>query len=148
MAPEPFQVVESTFKAAATERNDVFTLSALAQLLADVGRNDEAERLFERALACKSVDGISSDETRGLAMGWYAALVEGNGSDGAAKAERLYTGALGMNERDPLAMGNYAAFLHRIKRDHRVSVPRQPNTIARALDTILVYNSVFSSCSP
>lgn len=54
-------------------------------------------------------------------MGWYAALIESNGSEGAAKAEGLYTAALRMNERDPLAMGNYAVFLHRIKRDHRVS---------------------------
>lgn len=119
--------VLSNFRAAAAKHEDVFTLTALAHLLADLGRSQEAESCFEKALKCPHhaapKDGSSScdSETRGLALGWYAALVEGNGSEGAAKAEGLYREALQMNERDPLAMGNYAVFLHRIKRDHRVS---------------------------
>lgn len=119
---KPIHVVESNLRAAATKQEDIFSLSALAQLLADLGRSDEAASFFEKALDCKATNGSSCGETRGLAMGWYAALVEGNGSEGAAKAEKLYKGALEMNERDPLAMGNYAVFLHRIKRDHRVSI--------------------------
>lgn len=117
----------SSFRAAAAKQEDIFTLTALAHLLADLGRNIEAEACFEKALKCPrraaNKDGSSpcDSETRALAMGWYAALVEGNGSEGAAKAEGLYRAALKMNERDPLAMGNYAVFLHRIKRDHHVS---------------------------
>lgn len=118
--------VQSTFRAAAAEQEDLFSLTALAHLLADLGQNDEAALYFEKALKCPDhapKDGSSSwdGETRGLAMGWYAALVEANGSEGAAKAEGLYKAALRMNETDPLAMGNYAVFLHRIKRDTRVS---------------------------
>lgn len=118
--------VQSNFRAAAAKQEDLFTLTALAHLLADLGQNDESALYFEKALECPPhapKDGSSScdSETRGLAMGWYAALVEANGSEGAAKAEGLYMAALRMNERDPLAMGNYAVFLHRIKRDHRVS---------------------------
>ena len=117
---------QSNFRAAAAKQEDLFSLTALAHLLADLGQNDEAALYFEKALQCPHhdpKDGSSScdSETRGLAMGWYAALVESNGSEGAAKAEGLYKAALRMNERDPLAMGNYAVFLHRIKRDHRVS---------------------------
>lgn len=116
-------LAETSLRAAARDREDVYSLSALAQLLADLGRNDEAASLFERAIAAPHDDEESSscNETLGLAMGWYAALVEGNGTAGAAKAEELYKRALGMNERDPLAMGNYAVFLHRIKSDHAVS---------------------------
>lgn len=118
--------IETSFREAAAKQEDVFTLTALAHLLADLGRNDEAESCFEKALKCPPqapTDGSSlcDRETRGLAMGWYAALVEANGSEGAEKAEELYRAALQMNKRDPLAMGNYAIFLHRIKRDHRVS---------------------------
>lgn len=118
----------SSFRVAVAKQEDVFTLTALAHLLADLGQNMEAEACFEKALKCPPHSATNKDgslsrdsETRGLAMGWYAALVEGNGSEGAAKAEELYRAALRMNERDPLAMGNYAVFLHRIKRDHRVS---------------------------
>lgn len=119
--------VESSFRAAVAKQEDVFTLTALAHLLADLGRNDEAESFFEKALKCphratKHGSPSSDGETRGLAMGWYAALVEGNGSEGAAKAEGLYKRALQMNDRDVLAMGNYAVFLHKIKRDHRVRI--------------------------
>lgn len=116
----------SSFRAAVVKQEDLFTLTALAHLLADLGQNMEAEACFEKALKCPNraanKDGsLSCDsETRGLAMGWYAALVEGNGSEGAAKAEGLYRAALRMNERDSLAMGNYAVFLHRTKRDHHV----------------------------
>lgn len=119
--------VLSSFRAAAAKQEDVFTLAALAHLLADLGRNIEAEACFEKALKCpsraanKDRSSSSESETRALAMGWYAALVEGNGSEGAAKAEELYRAALKMNDRVPLAMGNYAVFLHRIKRDHHVS---------------------------
>lgn len=119
--------IETSFREAATRHENVFTLTALAHLLADLGRNDEAESYFEKALECPppaaTGDGSSlcDRQTRGLAMGWYAALVETNGTDGAEKAEGLYRAALKMDERDPLAMGNYAIFLHRIKRDHRVS---------------------------
>lgn len=119
--------VLSSFRTAAAKQEDVFTLAALAHLLADLGRNIEAEACFEKALKCpcraanKDRSSSSESETRALAMGWYAALVEGNGSEGAAKAEGLYRAALKMNDRDPLAMGNYAVFLHRIKRDHHVS---------------------------
>lgn len=119
-------IVQSNFRASAAKQEDLFTLTALAHLLADLGQNDEAALYFEKALKCPrhAPTGGSSpcdSETRGLAMGWYAALVEANGSEGAAKAEGLYRAALRLNERDPLAMGNYAVFLHRIKRDHRVS---------------------------
>ncbi|CAM9648774.1 unnamed protein product [Ectocarpus fasciculatus] len=118
--------VESSFRAAVAKQEDVFTLTALAHLLADLGRNDEAESFFEKALKCphratKHGSPSSDGEIRGLAMGWYAALVEGNGSEGAAKAEGLYKRALQMNDRDVLAMGNYAVFLHKIKRDHRAA---------------------------
>ncbi|CAM9862822.1 unnamed protein product [Ectocarpus sp. 4 AP-2014] len=118
--------VESSFRAAVAKQEDVFTLTALAHLLADLGRNDEAESFFEKALNCphhatKHGSPSSDGETRGLAMGWYAALVEGNGSEGAAKAEGLYKRALRINDRDALAMGNYAVFLHKIKRDHRAA---------------------------
>lgn len=115
-------LAENSLRAAARDREDVYSLSALAQLLADLGRNDEAAALFERAIAAHDDEGSSFYETLGLAMGWYAALVEGDGAAGAAKAEELYKRALGMNERDPLALGNYAVFLHRIRRDHPVSV--------------------------
>ncbi|CAM9671808.1 unnamed protein product [Hapterophycus canaliculatus] len=118
--------VESNFRAAVSKQKDVFTLSALAHLLADLGRNDEAASFFEQALNCpqrptKNGSPSCEDETRGLTMGWYAAFVEGDGSAGAAKAEALYRGALQINDRDALAMGNYAVFLHRIKRDHRAA---------------------------
>lgn len=124
---KPVDDVQSNFRAAAAKQEDLFSLTALAHLLADLGQNDEAALYFEKALQCPHHapnDGSSScdSETRGLAMGWYAALVEANGSEGAAKAEGLYKAALRMNERDPLAMGNYAVFLHRIKRDHHVSM--------------------------
>lgn len=123
--------VLSNFRAAAAKHEDIFTLTALAHLLADLGQNDEAALYFEKAIQCPGhapKDGSSpcDSETRGLAMGWYAALVETNGSEGAAKAEGLYKAALRMNEEDPLAMGNYAVFLHRIKRDHRVSKCHRP----------------------
>ncbi|CAM9800593.1 unnamed protein product, partial [Scytosiphon promiscuus] len=119
--------VESKFRAAVAEQKDIFTLSALAHLLSDLGRNGEAASLFEEALECRphhaTKNGSPSceDEARGLVMGLYAASVEGEGSAGAAKAETLYRGALRMNERDALAMGNYAVFLHRIKGDHRAA---------------------------
>lgn len=118
--------VLSNFRAAAAKQEDLFTLTALAHLLADLGQNDEAALYFEKALQCPHLapkDGSSSrdSETRGLAMGWYASLIEADGSEGEVKAEGLYKAALRANERDPLAMGNYAVFLHRIKRDHRVS---------------------------
>ncbi len=118
--------IEKSFRDAAAKQENVFTLTALAHLLADLGRNDEAESYFEKALECPPNDprdgsSVCDRETRGLAMGWYAVLVEANGTEGAEKAEGLYRAALKMNERDPLTMGNYAIFLHRIKRDQRVS---------------------------
>lgn len=124
MVPQPatmsIHAVESKFRAAAAEKKNIFSLSALAQLSADLGRKDEAVSLFEKALECEAI-GSFSDETRSLAMGWYAALVEGDGKEGAEKAESLYKGALAINTQEPLAMGNYAVFLHRIQRDYRVS---------------------------
>lgn len=120
----PIEAAEIRLRAAVEEEEDIFSLTALAQLLADVGRSDEAVLLFEKALKCDDTTktgGLPSSETRGLAMGWLAALVEGAGSEGAARAEGLYRGALEMNENDPLSMGNYAVFLHRVKRDHTVS---------------------------
>lgn len=118
--------METSFREAAAKQENVFSLTALAHLLADLGRNDEAESYFEKALECpplakKDGSSLCDRETRGLAMGWYAALVETKGTEGAEKAEGLYRDALKMNKRDPLAMGNYAIFLHRIKRDYRVS---------------------------
>lgn len=111
---------ESVLRAAAAKQKNVFSLSALAQLLGDLDRVDEAASYFEEALACEPKEGLSCDETRALAMGWYAALIEGNGKDGALRAESLYKSALEVNDRDPLTMGNYAVFLHRVKRDHGV----------------------------
>ena len=118
------EAAECKLRAAVADEEDVFSLTALAQLLADVGRVDEAVVLFEKALECDTIstNGLPCGETRGLAMGWLAALVEGRGSEGAARAERLYEGALEANEEDALSMGNYAVFLHRIKRDHTVSL--------------------------
>ena len=118
-------IVEATFRAAVADQEDVLSLSALGKLLADLGRYGEAEAIFEKILlGCNnsaSPEGRSDDDARALAMGWYAAMVEKNGSEGATKAEALYKGALRINEKDPLAMGNYAVFLHRVKRDHAVS---------------------------
>ncbi|CAM9715302.1 unnamed protein product [Ascophyllum nodosum] len=115
-------IVEATFRAAVADHEDVLSLSALGKLLADLGRYGEAEAIFEKILlGCNnsaSPEGRSDDDARALAMGWYAAMVEKNGSEGATKAEALYKGALRINEKDPLAMGNYAVFLHRVKRDH------------------------------
>lgn len=114
--------VEATFRAAAADHEDVFSLSTLGQLLADLGRHDEAEKVFERALRCDNPEGCPpAEEARALAMGWYASMIEGRGHEGAAKAEALYKSALKVNEEDPLAMGNYAVFLHRVKRNHAVS---------------------------
>lgn len=121
------EVFESKLRAAVSDGEDVFSLTALAQLLADTGRSDEAVLLFEKAIKCgtttttTTTSGLPCGETRGLAMGWLAALVEGRGMEGAARAEGLYQGALEANEEDALSMGNYAVFLHRIKRDHTVS---------------------------
>lgn len=114
--------VEDTFRAAVADHEDVFSLSTLGQLLADLGRHDEAEKVFERALRCGTPGGCPPDEeARALAMGWYASMIEGRGDEGTAKAEALYKSALRINEGDPLAMGNYAVFLHRVKRNHAVS---------------------------
>lgn len=124
-AGEPIEeAAECKLRAAVADEEDVFSLTALAQLLADIGRSDEAVMLFEKALKCDTTttNGLPCGETRGLAMGWLAALVEGGGSEGAARAERLYEEALEANKEDALSMGNYAVFLHRIKRDHNVSL--------------------------
>ena len=117
------ETAECNLRAAVADEQDVFSLTALAQLLADIGRSDEAVLLFEKALKCDTTttNGLPCGETRGLAMGWLAALVEGRGSEGAARAEGLYKEALEANEEDALSMGNYAVFLHRIKRDYTVS---------------------------
>lgn len=124
------EAAECKLRATVAEGEDVFSLAALAQLLADIGRSDEAVLLFEKALKCDTTttSGLPCGETRGLAMGWLAALVEGRGSEGAARAESLYKGALEANEEDALSMGNYAVFLHRIKRDHTVSFGDTINT--------------------
>lgn len=120
------RAVESKFRKAASDHpDDVFSLAALAQLLADLGRQEEAARYFEKAIEPRPekdilMDGSCSEEALALAMGWYAALVEGNGAEGIAKAETLYERALGLNPLDCLCMGNYAMFLHRIKKDYKV----------------------------
>lgn len=114
--------VEDTFRAAVADHEDVFSLSTLGQFLSDLGRHDEAEKVFERALQCDSPKGcLPAEEARALAMGWYASMIEGRGQEGVVKAEALYKSALRINEEDPLAMGNYAVFLHRVKRNHAVS---------------------------
>lgn len=130
LAPvKPIHVLESDFRKAVHEKpSDIFALTALAQLLADLGRHDEAARHFEKAILLDADANVDSPvgsccykEAVGLAMGWYAALVERNGAEGLAKAEGLYEMALALNPRDCLSMGNYAVFLHRIKRDYTVS---------------------------
>ncbi|CAM9633584.1 unnamed protein product, partial [Sphacelaria rigidula] len=123
------RTVESNFRQAVADRpDDVFALSALAQLLADLGRRSEAERLFERVIAAPNKEGkdISTeasscwdDEALALTMGWYAALVEGQGVDGAGKAGVLYEKALRLSPRNCLCLGNYAVFLHRIVKDFK-----------------------------
>lgn len=142
LAVDSIHTVESKLRMATVDAEDkhdeLAALSTLAQLLADVGRNNEATEIFEKAVARggeldenhgdhdpDDEGGDYSKEAVGLAMGWYAGLVEGNGAEGMAKAEALYTRALDMNARDPLCMGNYAVFLHRIKKDYNVRA-RQP----------------------
>lgn len=95
-------------------------LCVLAQLLADVGRQEEAEVFFEKAIAIGERATSDAREALGLALGWYAASVEGKGVEGAAKAEALYQQALCMNPMDCLTLGNWAVFLHKIKRDGTV----------------------------
>lgn len=126
-----FHAVESKLRAAVDtagkKEEEVHAVSALAQLLADVGRTDEAAELFENIVAHGfQVEEDDLDdyecirETMGLAMGWYAGLVEGKGAEGMARAEKLYTRALKIDPQDPLSMGNYAIFLHRVKKEYQV----------------------------
>ncbi|CAM9276290.1 unnamed protein product, partial [Discosporangium mesarthrocarpum] len=113
------QAAEESYRRALADRPDVFSLSAFAQFLVDVGREEEAITYFERALAAE--DATRSKETLGLTLGWYAALLEEKGRDEKARAEELYKQALRLNPQDPLAMGNYAVFLHRIKLDKQAA---------------------------
>eukprot|EP00953_Heterococcus_sp_UTEX-ZZ885_P015509 8729-Heterococcus_DN1.PRE.1 len=100
---------------------DLYSLSAHAQLLADTGREEEAQLYFERAITAADSEGDSCAPALGLTFGWYALMMEGRGQDGAAKAEQLYRRALQLKPQDPLSMGNYAVFLHRVRRDHKAA---------------------------
>lgn len=140
-ATESILKLESRLRTAVVEAqgdsDGIFALCALAQFLADIARDDEAVEFFEKAIARSDyiisgddderscVESESIKKVMGLAMGWYAGLVEGNGPEGAGKAEALYTRALEMNAQDPLCMGNYAMFLHRIKKDYQVRIEHQ-----------------------
>jgi hypothetical protein len=59
--------------------SDFYSLSAHAQLLADTGREEEAQLYFERAITAAGSEGDSCAPALGLTLGWYALMMEGRG---------------------------------------------------------------------
>jgi predicted RNA polymerase sigma factor len=59
--------------------SDFHSLSAHAQLLADTGREEEAQLYFERAITAADSKDDCCAPALGLTLGWYALMMEGRG---------------------------------------------------------------------
>jgi len=117
---------EAQYRSRAADVGDAPSKLALARFLAEAVATDgavaEAEQLYCEAIAGLHPEGVFASELGpaarrdlGRCRAWFAVLLEGRGR--LDEAEAQLKASLDADPTQPLALGNYAVFLHKVRRD-------------------------------